>query len=257
MRKIPVLALCLVLAGLGAAAEAPAADAPKPLLVFAAASLTESLQEIGKAYEAKTGTPVTFSFGASSDLARQISAGAPADVFFSADTAKMDGLEKGGFVRKEARREFLSNQLAVVVPLSSTAKVAGPRDLLQFRKLALADPQGVPAGVYTRHWLESAGLWKEIEPRVVPTLDVRAALAAVETEAAPAGVVYSTDARVSRKVKAIFETPTDPPILYSAAIVARSSHPAAKGFVEFLQTPEPIAVFGRAGFASAAVPAAK
>jgi len=256
MRKVFVFALCLVLAGLGAA-PAAASEAPRPLLVFAAASLTELLQEIGKAYEAKTGTPVTFSFGASSDLARQISAGAPADVFFSADTARMDGLEKGGFVRKEDRREFLSNRLAVVVPLSSNAKVAGARDLLQFRRLALADPQAVPAGVYARHWLENAGLWKEIEPRVVPTLDVRAALAAVETEATPAGIVYSTDARISKKVKPIFETPTDPPILYSAARVAKSANPAAPGFVEFLQTPESVAVFARAGFAAAAVPAAK
>ena len=104
MRKTLVLTLCLVLAGLGAAA-AHAADAPKPLLVFGAASLTESLQEIGKSFETRTGTPVTFSFGASSDLARQIAAGAPADVFFSADTARMDGLEKGGLVRKEDRRE--------------------------------------------------------------------------------------------------------------------------------------------------------
>ena len=137
----------------------------------------------------------------------------------------MDGLEKGGFVRKEDRREFLSNRLAVVVPLASTAKVAGPRDLLQFSKLALADPQAVPAGVYARHWLENAGVWKEIEPHVVPTLDVRAALAAVETEAAPAAVVYSTDARISKKVKPIFETQTDPPILYSAAAVAKSANP--------------------------------
>ncbi len=251
MRKALVLTLCLVLAGLGASAPAHAAHAPKPLLVFGAASLTESLQEIGKSFETRTGTPVTFSFGASSDLARQIAAGAPADVFFSADTARIDGLEKGGFVRKEDRREFLSNKLAVVVPLASAAKVAGPRDLLQFSKLALADPQAVPAGVYARHWLENAGVWKEIEPHVVPTLDVRAALAAVETEAAPAAVVYSTDARISKKVKPIFSTQTDPPILYSVAAVAKSRNPAAASFVAFLQTPESLAVFERAGFAAA------
>ena len=249
MRKIRALALSLVLPGL-VAAPASAADSPKPLLVFAAASLTESLREIGKAYEAKTGTPVTFSFGASSDLARQIAASAPADVFFSADTTRMDGLEKGGFVRKEDRREFLSNELAIVVPLSSAARVAGPRDLLQFSRLALADPEAVPAGVYARHWLESNGVWKEIQPRVVPTLDVRAALAAVETEAAPAAIVYSTDARVSKKVKPIFETATDPPIRYSVATVAKSRNAAASAsFVAFLQTPKALAVFQRAGFA--------
>jgi molybdate transport system substrate-binding protein len=253
VKKLLSLVSSLALAGFGAVSKpAAAADAPKALLVFAAASLTESLQEVGKAFEGKIGTPLSFSFGASSDLARQISAGAPADVFFSADTARMDGLEKAGFVHKEDRREFLSNELAVVVPLSSSAKVAGPRDLLQFSRIALADPAGVPAGVYARRWLENAGLWKEVEPKVVPTLDVRAALAAVETEAAPAGVVYSTDARVSKKVKPIFETPTDPPILYSVAVVAKSGNPAAAAkFVEFLQSPESLAVFRRAGFASA------
>ncbi|HTO76681.1 MAG TPA: molybdate ABC transporter substrate-binding protein [Thermoanaerobaculia bacterium] len=251
MRRLLGFALSFAVAGLGAA-SAPAADAPKPLLVFGAASLTESLQEIGKSFESKTGTAVTFSFGASSDLARQIAAGAPADVFFSADTAKMEGLEKGGFVRRQDRREFLSNRLAVVVPLASAAKVTAARDLLQFSKLALADPEAVPAGIYARHWLENAGLWKKIQPHVVPTLDVRAALAAVETEAAPAAVVYSTDARISKKVKPIFETRTDPPILYSAAAVANSANPAASGFVAFLQTPESLAVFQRAGFAAVA-----
>ncbi len=251
MRRMLGFALSLAVAFCGPH-PALAADAPKPLLIFAAASLTESLQEIGKSFETRTGTPVTFSFGASSDLARQIAAGAPADVFFSADTARMDGLEKGGFVRKEDRREFLSNRLAVVVPLASTAKVAGPRDLLQFSRLALADPEAVPAGVYARHWLENAGVWREIGPRVVPTLDVRAALAAVETEAVPAAVVYSTDARISKKVKPILEAQTDPPILYSAAAVAKSANPAAASFIAFLQTPESLAVFERAGFAAVA-----
>jgi len=99
------------------------------ILVFAAASLNESLQEIGKAYEAKTGTAVRFSLGASSDLARQIQAGAPADVFFSADTAKMDALEKAGLVRHADRREFLSNQLVVVVPGASSLRITGAKDL--------------------------------------------------------------------------------------------------------------------------------
>src|SRR3984893_6540159 len=159
------------------------------ILVFAAASLTESMQEIGKAYESKTGTVVRFSFGASSDLARQIKAGAPADVFFSADTAKMDDLEKAGLVRRQDRREVLSTWLAVVVPASSTRKLAGPRDLLGLAHVALADPASVPAGIYAKKWLESLGFWKEIEPRNVPSLDVRAALAAVESEAVPAAVV--------------------------------------------------------------------
>jgi molybdate transport system substrate-binding protein len=217
------------------------------LLVFAAASLTESLQEIGKTYEQKTGTPVRFSFGASSDLARQIQSGAPADIFFSADAARMDAVEKAGLVRRGDRRKFLSNRLAVVVPADSTRKVSGPRDLLQFPRIALADPAAVPAGIYAKKWLEAAGVWKDVEGRVVPTLDVRAALAAVESRAIGAAVVYATDARISKKVRTVFETAGDPPILYSVAPMARARR-AAREFVTFLEGPGAEAVFTRAGF---------
>ena len=226
-------------------AALPAAGAE--ILVFAAASLTESLQEIGKAYVGNTGTAVTFSFGASSDLARQIEAGAPADVFFSADTAKMDALERSGLVRRRDRREFLSNRLAVVAAANSKRRVGVPRDLLQFSKIALADPSVVPAGIYAKQWLQKAGVWKEIAGRVVPTLDVRAALAAVESGAVEAAVVYSTDAKISRKVRALFETSGDPAILYSAAPLARAGKPAAD-FVAFLEGKEAEAAYRRAGF---------
>lgn len=217
------------------------------ILVFAAASLTESLEQIGREYQAKSGVAVRFSFGASSDLARQIAAGAPADVFFSADTAKMDGLEKAGLVRREDRREFLSNWLAVVVPADSASRAAGPRDLIRFRRIALADPAAVPAGIYAKKWLESAGVWKDLGARVVPTLDVRAALAAVESGAVGAAIVYSTDARISRKVRVLFQASGDPPILYSVSAVARA-RPAAREFVAFLQGKEALALFSRAGF---------
>ncbi|MGH9399367.1 MAG: molybdate ABC transporter substrate-binding protein, partial [Thermoanaerobaculia bacterium] len=126
-------------------------DTPKPeILVFGAVSLTESLQDLGKAFETKTGDRVVFSFGASSDLQRQIEAGAPADVFFSADTAKMDALEKVGLVGAADRREFLSNQLVVVVPRNSTQRVASPADLVNLPRIALADPAAVPAGMYAK-----------------------------------------------------------------------------------------------------------
>ena len=242
MRRILVLLLAI-----GALEEAAARA--EEILVFAAASLAESLQEAGKAFEAKTGNVVRFSFGASSDLARQIQAGVPADVFFSADTAKMDALEKVGLVRREDRREFLSNRLAVVVPATSAARVSGPGDLQRFSKIAMADPEGVPAGIYAKKWLESAGIWRQIEPKVVPTLDVRAALAAVESESVDAGIVYATDARISKKVRAALETATDPPILYSVARLVRSGKSEAAAFVEFLRGPEATAAFERAGFA--------
>ncbi len=218
------------------------------ILVFAAASLTESLQEIGKSFEAQTKVTVRFSFGASSDLARQIEAGAPADVFFSADTAKMDTLERAGLVRKEDRREFLSNQLVVVVPADSRLEISAPKDLVKLSRLAIADPEAVPAGIYAKRWLESAGLWKEIGRYVVPSLDVRSTLAAVESGAVPAGIVYRTDAAITHRVRIAYAVESGPEIVYSVAPLVRSKSGAAAVFVRFLEAQASRAVFLRRGF---------
>jgi molybdate transport system substrate-binding protein len=219
------------------------------VLVFAAASLTESLEEIGKASGAKTGTAVRFSFGASSDLARQIRAGAPADAFFSADTATMDALEKAGLVRHADRHEFLSNRLAVVVPGTSSLRIAGAQDLAKVSRLALADPDAVPAGIYARKWLEAEGLWTGLKTKVVPTLDVRGTLAAVESGGVEAGIVYRTDAAISNKVRVVFVVTDGPAITYSLAKVAASKSAAAQRFVDFAAGEEGRAVFERRGFA--------
>lgn len=218
------------------------------VLVFAAASLTESLQEIGKACEARTGAAVRFSFGASSDFARQIQAGAPADVFFSADTAKMDALEKAGLVRHADRREFLSNQLVVVVPGSSSLRVAGAEDLAKLPRLALADPEAVPAGIYARRWLEAEGVWIGLKPKVIPTLDVRATLAAVESGSVEAGLVYRTDAAMSNRVRVVFVVTNGPAITYSVAKLVRSKSSAAQRFVDYAAGEQGRAVFERRGF---------
>jgi molybdate transport system substrate-binding protein len=219
------------------------------VLVFGAASLTEALQEIGKAFEARTGVPARFSFGASSDLARQIQAGAPADVFFSADTAKMDALERAGLVRHVDRREFLSNQLVVVVPSASSRRIDGAKDLAKLPRLALADPEAVPAGIYARKWLEAEGVWAELKPKVVPTLDVRAALAAVASEAVEAGIVYRTDATISKAVRVAFVVTNGEAITYSLAKLVPSKSSAAQRFVDFAAGEEGRAVFERRGFA--------
>jgi molybdate transport system substrate-binding protein len=219
------------------------------LLVFGAASLTESLQDAGRQFEAQGGLKVTFSFASSSDLARQIEAGAPADLFFSADTLKMDALEKAGLVKKTDRREFLSNALVVVVPSNSTASVSSAKDLEKFPKIALADPKAVPVGVYTKKWLTEKGLWGTIEPKVIPTLDVRASLAAVAGGDVPAGIVYSTDAAISKDVKVVFTVTDGPPILYSVAPVATSKNATqAAKFVAFLDSPTGRAIFEKRGF---------
>ena len=232
----------MLLAGIAVSSRA------EEILVFAAASLTEPMQELGKTFSAKTRTSVVFSFGASSDLARQIAAGAPADVFFSADTAKMDDLEKKGFVRRADRREFLSNVLVVVVPATSGLQIRGAANLGELPRLALADPGSVPAGIYARKWLEGLGLWTRVEPKVVPTLDVRAALAAVETQAVPAAIVYRTDAAVSGKVRVAFEIRDGPQITYSLSRVAGSRSAAAERFVEYLTGEAGREVFERRGF---------
>jgi molybdate transport system substrate-binding protein len=218
------------------------------ILVFAAASVTESLEELGRSFEKSTGNTVRFSFGASSDLARQIEVGAPADVFFSADTTRMDPLERAGRVTKTERREFLGNSLVVVVPAHSPLLIRMAGDLLSVKRLALADPAAVPAGVYAKKWLESEGLWDRLSARVVPTLDVRAALAAVETEAAPAGIVYRTDARISKKVRVAYEVSGKHEIVYSVAPLSGPKKKTAAEFVRYLDSPEAAAVFRRYGF---------
>jgi molybdate transport system substrate-binding protein len=227
---------------------AAASSRAEEILVFGAASLTESLQELGKAFETKNGAVVRFSFGASSDLARQIKAEAPADVFFSADTAKMDDLEKAGLIRKEDRREFLSNVLVVIVPTTSSLRISQAKDLTALPRIALADPAAVPVGIYSKKWLEGLGLWKEIEPKVVPTLDVRAALAAVASEAVPAGIVYKTDTAISKDVKIAMTVQNGPEITYSVARVQASTKPSAQRFVDFLAGPDGRGVFERRGF---------
>ena len=221
----------------------------EPVSVFAAASLADALAEIGAAWEAASGQQAVFNFGASSDLARQIRAGAPADVFFSADTAQMDSLERQGLVRAVERHDLLSNTLVVMVPEASTARVTSPRELAVFRSIAIADPQTVPAGVYARSWLLSLGLWDELAPRVVPTLHVRAALAAVESGNADAGIVYRTDAARSTRARIAFEVAPSqgPPIRYAVAPLATAPRRAA-AFVAYLRSQAARETFVRHGF---------
>ena len=216
-----------------------ALGAPVPaeeVSVLAAASLTEALKEVAQGFEQSSGHKVVFNLGGSNDLARQIKAGAPADVFFSADKAQMDGLEKAGLVRAQDRVALLSNVLVVIVPASSTARLSGPQDLPSVKRLALGDPQAVPAGVYARTWLESVGLWHRLKDKVVPTLNVRAALSAVESESADAGIVYRTDAALSKRVKVAFEVPKEqgPAIVYPLAPIAASKRAATADLVRYL-----------------------
>jgi len=252
LRQRIQLALALGLlpaaASTGGAAQRPAAS--DEVSVFAAASLADALIELGRAWQQRSGHAAVFNFAGSSDLARQIRAGAPADVFFSADELQMDALERDGLVRRADRHDLLSNVLVVIVPSGSTLRVASPSDLAGLGRIAIADPEAVPAGVYARTWLERLGLWSAVAPRVVPTLHVRAALAAVESGNAEAGIVYRTDAMESKRVRVAFEAGPEhaPAIRYPLAPLAAAKRPAVAELVAFLCSAPARAVFVRHGF---------
>ena len=221
--------------------------------VFAAASLTDSLKQIASHYEKAYGDSVVFNFGASSTLARQIEEGAPADVFFSADEAKMDALQKEDLIVTASRKSRLSNTLVIVVAADSQLKLNSPKDLASptIKRLALADPQAVPAGIYAKQFLEKRKLWAAVETKVVPTENVRAALAAVESGNVEAGMVYRTDAAISKKVRIACQIPASegPAISYPIAILKDSRNLAgAQRFVNFLNSPEAGQVFQDYGF---------
>jgi molybdate transport system substrate-binding protein len=238
--------------GLGLALLA-STDGESTVRIFAAASLTDALLETMKIFESKQGAGpsirVVPQFGASSDLARQILAGAPAHLFFSADEKQMDRLLAENAIERDSRRDLLSNRLVIVVPREGSSLVRSPQDLERVRRIALADPEAVPAGVYARRYLESLGLWDRLRSRVVPTLDVRAALAAVAAGNVDAAFVYSTDAKIEARVRVAFEVPAGegPKIRYPLGVVSGSQE-TARAFFRFLQSPEAAAVFSRHGF---------
>lgn len=221
--------------------------------VFAAASLSDALTEIAKTYEATSSDKLRFNFGASSTLARQIKEGAPADVFFSADEAKMDDLAHAGLIDATTRTSLLSNTLVIVVHRDSAVSIAAPDDLdrATVRRLALAETRTVPAGIYAREYLQGIDLWSKVSSKVIPTENVRTALAAVEAGNADAGIVYKTDALISKKVKIAFEVPSvqGPKIAYPVAVIQTSKKAAvATALVRYLEGKEARAVFVKHGF---------
>ena len=211
--------------------------------VFAAASLTEALEEIACGYERETKDRVVFNFGASSMLARQIEAGAPADLLLSADDLVRTS-------RLGERASFLSNTLVVIVPRDGGRRITQPRDLIGL-KVALAEPSTVPAGIYARRYLQKVGLWDRVKRNVIPTDNVRAALAAVEAGNVDAAIVYRTDARVSKEVRVAYAVPRGqgPRIAYLFAVIADAEQPrAARRFFAHLRSQRAIAIFEKHGF---------
>jgi len=242
-------AAAAVLAIIGLARQSPAQD----LIVSAAASLTDVVGEIARAYEAEAKTRIALNFGASNLLARQIEEGAPVDLFLSADEASLDRLDRKGLLFPGTRRSILSNLLVVVVEKTSAIPIDSPASLAggAVRSLALAEPASVPAGIYAREYLERLGLWEKVRAKVIPTENVRAALAAVESGNADAAIVYRTDAAISRKVRVAYVVPADdgPRISYGAAVVRESRrNEAARRFLSYLASPSASVIFRRYGF---------
>ncbi len=220
--------------------------------VFAAASLSDVLKEIESTYEAKSGDKISFNFEGSNVLARQIEQGAPADLFLSADEAQMDNVAKAGLIDPATRKDLLVNQLVIIAPADSPLTGVIPPDLAKpsVKRIALADPKAVPAGVYAKAYLTKLSLWSQVQAKVVPTQNVRAALAAVASGNADLGMVYQTDAEVSKQVKVVYAVPLGdgPRITYPVAMVKTSGKEAAKKFLAYLESPEALAVFKKHGF---------
>ena len=233
----------------------PALAQAKPALVFAAASLKNALDEIAAQYERETGKKVTISYGASSALAKQIEAVAPADLFISADLDWMDYLQSRNLIKVDTRANILGNRLVLVGSKDNPTTIPiGPgfplTELLGNGRLAMADPKSVPAGKYGRAALESLGVWQAVEPRVAAAENVRAALALVSRGEAPLGIVYQTDAAADPNVRIVgtFPENTHPPIIYPAALIGASTHTDAPSFLAFLKSPGVKALWEKQGF---------
>jgi molybdate transport system substrate-binding protein len=238
---------------LSSACESKKQTAAPTLTVFAAASTTEVIAEAATRYEKASGVHVITNFGSSSTLAKQIKGGAKADVFLSADEEWMDDLAGAGFIQAGTRADLLSNTLVLVAPKGKALHVTMSKDFdiakAPINRLALGDPAHVPAGRYAQETLTSLGWWATLKDKVIPAQDVRAALRLVELGEADAGVVYSTDAKVSDNVEVLgaFPEESHKPIHYPIGVCTGASPDAVK-FVAFLRSPEMATVFQGRGF---------
>lgn len=222
------------------------------ITVSAASSLADVLTDLARRFEAVTGDRVQINAAASNTLARQIVAGAPVDLFISADEAQMAVAEKSGRIASGSRVALLSNQLVIVVPADTRDAIDNPADLVsaRVRRVAMGQPESVPAGVYGRQWLEKLGLWAAVQPKAVPMPTARAALAAVREGRVDAGIVYATDALTTRDVRIVHRVAVSdaPRIVYPAAVIVGANEASARRFLTFLQSADARRVFEAAGF---------
>jgi molybdate transport system substrate-binding protein len=236
-------------------AQLHAVEPARPeLLVYAAASLTNVLEELGKGYQAESGQSVKFSFAASSTLARQIEAGAKADVFFAADTDWADYLQNRNLLNTSSRSNLLGNRLVLIAPADSKLQLKIAPNFavaaaLGSSRLSIGDPDSVPAGKYGRSALMALGVWNSVADKLVLGDTVRTALAFVDRGEAPLGIVYETDALIDKKVRIvdIFPATTHAPIVYPIALTT-TARSGAEQFVAYLRAPGSQAVFKKYGF---------
>ncbi|MFS2223274.1 molybdate ABC transporter substrate-binding protein [Pantoea sp. B65] len=238
---------------LSVAGHAVAAD---NITVFAAASLTNALEDIATQYEQGKGVKVVSSFASSSTLARQIEQGAPADLFISADQQWMDYAIDKKTMDESSRYTLLGNELVLVAPSSvkpqpvTISKTTDWKSLLNGQRLAVGDPDHVPAGIYAQEALQNLGAWDTLSPMMARGNSVRAALALVERNETPYGIVYGSDAVASNKVTVVGIFPADShkPVEYPMAIVKQHNSAAVTAFYQYLKGPEATAIFKRYGF---------
>lgn len=256
-RIVLISALAWMAAGCSRASVDTESDAPRvDLIVYAATSTRDALQELGATFEREHAVDLVFNFGSSGDLSKQILAAGKADVFLSADEREMDRVDAAGMLAPGTRSVLLSNRLVVVEPSDGPSIFAEPFTAAQLTQtavkwLSIGNVETVPAGRYARAWLSNQGVWDAVATRVLPGVDARAALAAVESGGAEVGIVYSTDAARSNRVRVVYAVPLEegPRIAYPiAAIANRPAESTARAWLAFVGSGAACTVWERHGF---------
>ncbi len=257
MRRVFAKSLAVLACAFAFLAVCSFAAASEPVNVFAAASMRESLDEVVKAFNAASKTPVRVSYAASNALAQHIARGAPAHIFISADQNWMDWLAERKKVETTSRRDLVGNGLVIVAPLKSTLQLRVERGFalsasLGRERLAMANPDSVPAGRYAKAALQSLGVWEQVERNVAASESVRAALAFVARGEAPLGIVYRTDAMAEPRVRIVASVPESahPPVRYPVARTHNATNGDVQAFYDFLFSSTAAAIWKKHGFQS-------
>ena len=228
-------------------------DSQEEITVFAAASLADVLENIASDFERSNNVRVHFDYASSGLLRAKITAGAHADIYLAASEKDMDMIQDKGYLAKDKRRNFAGNSLVCVIPVNSNLQIGSPVDLLDesVRRIAIGDPDHVPAGIYTRESFRNMGQWNKLAGKFVPGANIRSTLAHVEMGVVDAAIVYASDTRISKRIKSVFAIPhtTHAPIKYTGCVLVNGSNPvAAEKFLDFLASSYAAEAFTAYGF---------